>query len=148
MFRHSRLLGAALLAFAAMTMASALPSLAASSSAPRVKIVTSEGDIVVQLNPVRAPITVKNFLAYVKNGFYDGTIFHRVVPGFVIQGGGYTPDYREKPTRDPIPNESGNGLSNLRGTIAMARTSDPHSATSQFYINLADNKKLDPRPDR
>jgi len=144
MFRHSyKLLGAVLLGLA-VAVVSAPPVQAAPNTAPEVRIVTSEGDFVVQLDPMRAPITVRNFLEYVKSGFYDGTIFHRVVPGFVIQGGGFTTDYKEKKTRDPIPNESGNGLSNLRGTIAMARTRDPHSATSQFYINLADNTKLDP----
>lgn len=117
-------------------------------AAPEVRIVTTEGSFVVALDPARAPLTVKNFLAYVRTGFYDGTLFHRVVPGFVIQGGGYTLHYKEKKTRPPIPNESGNGLSNVRGSIAMARDSAPHSATSQFYINLADNTRLDPRPDR
>jgi cyclophilin family peptidyl-prolyl cis-trans isomerase len=115
---------------------------------PEVKIVTSEGNIIVQLNPGRAPLTVKNFLEYVKNGFYDGTIFHRVIPGFMIQGGGFTTGYKLKKTRNPIPNESGNGLSNLRGTIAMAREPAPHTATAQFYINLVDNTQLDPSPDR
>jgi cyclophilin family peptidyl-prolyl cis-trans isomerase len=103
---------------------------------------------VLQLDAQRAPVTVRNFLDYVGAGQYDGTIFHRVIDGFVVQGGGYTPDLKEKPTRDPVPNESGNGLSNVRGTIAMARTEDPHSATSQFYINLKDNVKLDPNPER
>ena len=115
---------------------------------PEVKFVTTEGDFIVQLDPRRAPLTVKNFLEYVRSGFYNGTIFHRVVPGFVIQGGGFTDTYKEKKTRKPIPNESGNGLSNLRGTIAMARETAPHTATSQFYINLADNTKLDPQPNR
>lgn len=114
----------------------------------KVKIVTSEGTIVVQLNRKRAPLTVENFLTYVKSDFYDGTIFHRVVSGFVIQGGGYTTDYKLKETRDAISNESGNGLSNLRGTIAMAREPAPHTAVSQFYINLVDNTQLDPQPDR
>jgi peptidyl-prolyl cis-trans isomerase A (cyclophilin A) len=142
-----KLLGALLLG---LTVAVACaPSVhAASSGSPEVRIVTSEGDIVVQLNPARAPITVKNFLEYVKSDFYAGTIFHRVIPGFVIQGGGFTAQYKEKKTREPIPNESGNGLSNTRGTIAMARERKPHTATAQFYINLADNTKLDPRPDR
>ena len=115
---------------------------------PEVKFVTTEGDFIVQLDPRRAPLTVRNFLEYVRSGFYNGTIFHRVVPGFVVQGGGFTDTYKEKKTRKPIPNESGNGLSNLRGTIAMARETAPHSATSQFYINLADNTKLDPQPNR
>lgn len=116
--------------------------------APEVKIVTTEGDIIVQLDPKRAPLTVKNFLEYVKNGFYNGTIFHRIIPDFMIQGGGFTTDYKLKKTRNPIPNESGNGLSNLRGTIAMAREPAPHTAAAQFYINLVDNTQLDPQPDR
>lgn len=115
---------------------------------PDVAIETSLGTFVVQLEQQRAPLTVANFLHYVDTGFYNGTLFHRVVPGFVIQGGGFTAAYVEKKTATPVPNESGNGLSNLRGTIAMAREDAPHTATAQFYINLADNKKLDPRPDR
>lgn len=115
---------------------------------PRVRLVTSKGTIVVELDREKAPITVSNFLRYVEDGFYDGTIFHRVVPDFVIQGGGFTPDLTRKDTRPPIINESNNGLSNLRGTIAMARTNDPDSATSQFYINLVDNTSLDYAPDR
>ncbi|HKS93742.1 MAG TPA: peptidylprolyl isomerase [Gammaproteobacteria bacterium] len=115
---------------------------------PDVAIETSLGTFVVQLDRERAPLSVANFLHYVQTGFYNGTSFYRVVPGFVIQGGDYTAAYREKKTAAPIPNESGNGLSNLRGTIAMARDSAPHTATAAFYINLVDNKKLDPRPDR
>ncbi len=110
---------------------------------PKVVLETTMGRIVLELYPDKAPKTVANFLTYVDEGFYDGTIFHRVIPGFVLQGGGYTADFRQKPTRPPIPNEADNGLSNLRGTIAMARTADPHSATSQFFINLVDNKRLD-----
>lgn len=110
---------------------------------PKVVLETTMGRIVLELYPDKAPKTVASFLTYVDDGFYDGTIFHRVIPGFVIQGGGYTADFRQKPTRPPIPNEADNGLSNLRGTIAMARTADPHSATSQFFINLVDNKRLD-----
>jgi peptidyl-prolyl cis-trans isomerase A (cyclophilin A) len=110
---------------------------------PSVEIDTSLGKIVVELDAKSAPTTVANFLKYVDDGFYDGTIFHRVIPGFMIQGGGVTPDMREKPTRAPIKNESGNGLSNTRGTIAMARTNDPNSATSQFFINVANNEQLD-----
>jgi len=142
---------AILLTAAASVFAAAPPapvSLAPAPGHPEVKFVTTEGSFVVRLDPGRAPLTVKNFLSYVRSGFYDGTIFHRVIPGFVIQGGGFTAQYKEKKTRKPIPNESGNGLSNLRGTIAMARGTAPHTATSQFYINLADNTKLDPRPDR
>jgi cyclophilin family peptidyl-prolyl cis-trans isomerase len=111
---------------------------------PVVVIDTSMGTIKVELNADKAPLTVKNFLQYVDDKFYDGTIIHRVVPGFVIQGGGYEPGMKEKPTRDAIKNEASNGLSNEQYTIAMARTSEPDSATSQFYVNLVDNgKKLD-----
>jgi peptidyl-prolyl cis-trans isomerase B (cyclophilin B) len=112
---------------------------------PRVLIETSKGNITVELFPNNAPITVENFLAHVKSGFYDGTIFHRVIPGFMIQGGGMRPDLTEKPRGTPIQNEADNGLKNLRGTLAMARTGDPHSATSQFFINVADNCLLDHR---
>lgn len=115
---------------------------------PDVAMETTLGTFVVQLDRKRAPLTVENFLHYVNMGFYNGTLFHRVVPGFVIQGGGYTTAYVPKKTLAPIPNESGNGLENLRGTIAMARDAAPHSADTQFYINLVDNRKLDPRPDR
>jgi len=109
---------------------------------PRVQLMTSKGPIVVELYPDKAPESVRNFLAYVEDGFYDGTIFHRVIPNFMIQGGGFTPDMIKKPTGDPIPNEADNGLHNDRGTLAMARTSNPHSATAQFYINLVDNAPL------
>jgi peptidyl-prolyl cis-trans isomerase A (cyclophilin A) len=120
----------------------------AQPAAPRVVLSTSEGDITVELNAAKAPKTVENFLAYVKSGHYDGTIFHRVIDGFMIQGGGFTPDMKQKPTRAPIPLESKNGLKNERGTIAMARTSVPDSATSQFFINVVDNPRLDyPNPD-
>lgn len=114
------------------------------TSYPRVRLETTEGDIVVRLDRTRAPITVENFLEYAKSGHYDGTIFHRVVEDFVIQTGGYGTDFKEKETREPIVNESGNGLRNWRGTIAMARHADPHSAASQFYVNLDDNDNLDP----
>ncbi|MGE0081484.1 MAG: peptidylprolyl isomerase [Thiohalomonadaceae bacterium] len=110
---------------------------------PRVRLETSLGDIVVELYPDKAPQTVENFLQYVKDGHYDGTIFHRVIEGFVIQGGGFTPDMVQKPTRGPVMNEADNGLRNTVGTIAMARTNDPHSATAQFYINVANNSALD-----
>ena len=114
-----------------------------------VKIETNYGNMVVQLDGVRAPLSVKDFLAYVGEHYYDGSSFYRVVPGFVIQGGDFTSDLKyHQPAHPPIPNESGNGLSNLRGSIAMARDNDPHSATATFYINLVDNRKLDPRPDR
>jgi len=108
-----------------------------------VKLETSKGDILIELNSKAAPITVKNFLTYVDEGFYNKTIFHRVIPGFMIQGGGFTADMERKKTHDPIANEAKNGLSNARGTIAMARTNDPDSATCQFFINHADNTPLD-----
>jgi peptidyl-prolyl cis-trans isomerase A (cyclophilin A) len=115
---------------------------------PDVLIKTSMGDIEVELYPESAPKTVANFLKYVANGQYSGTIFHRVIPGFMIQGGGFTPDFQEKPTAASIPLESRNGLKNTIGTIAMARTNDPNSATDQFFINTVDNQGLDfPNPD-
>ena len=109
----------------------------------RVSLMTSKGEIVVELDSVKAPKTVKNFLDYVNSGFYEGTIFHRVIKGFMIQGGGLTPDLNKKKTNDPIRNEASNRLSNRRGTIAMARTGEPHSATAQFFINTVDNAGLD-----
>ena len=109
----------------------------------RVLLSTTNGDITVELDQEKAPVTCENFLAYVASGHYDGTVFHRVIPGFMIQGGGFTADMRQKPTSSPINNEADNGLKNDRGTLAMARTSDPHSATSQFFINLTDNDFLD-----
>jgi len=112
---------------------------------PHVRLITNLGVIELELDARRAPKTVANFLEYVDRGFYDGTIFHRVIPGFMIQGGGMTPALREKPTRAPIPNEADNGLRNLAGTVAMARTSDPHSAAAQFFINTVDNGPLDHR---
>ncbi len=115
---------------------------AAAQNDPRVELDTSMGKIVVQLAPERAPITVQNFLRYVEEGHYNGTIFHRVIAGFMIQGGGFTTAMVEKPTHDPIPLEARGGLRNDTYTIAMARTSYPHSATSQFYINVADNDFL------
>ena len=118
-------------------------ALAEDGGAAVVRLQTTLGDIDIALNPDKAPQSVRNFLAYVDEGFYDGTIFHRIVPGFVIQGGGLEANLHEKATKPPIDNEAGNGLSNSRYTVAMARTSDPHSATSQFYINLVDNKALD-----
>jgi peptidyl-prolyl cis-trans isomerase B (cyclophilin B) len=108
-----------------------------------IKLTTHLGAITLELDAAKAPKTVANFLAYVKAGHYDGTIFHRVIDGFMIQGGGFLPGMRQKPTNAPIENEAANGLKNLRGTIAMARTQDPHSATAQFFINVADNDFLD-----
>jgi peptidyl-prolyl cis-trans isomerase A (cyclophilin A) len=110
--------------------------------AQTVKLATTAGDIVVELDAAKAPKTVDNFLQYVKAGQYNGTVFHRVIENFMIQGGGMTPDMHEKPTRAPIPLESRNGLTNVRGTLAMARTSDPNSATAQFFINVKDNEFL------
>ncbi|CAN5403000.1 peptidylprolyl isomerase [soil metagenome] len=111
--------------------------------AQKVTLDTTMGNIVIELDKVKAPKTVDNFVQYVKSGQYDGTVFHRVIDGFMIQGGGMLPDMSEKPTRAPIPLESRNGLSNQRGTVAMARTSDPNSATAQFFVNLKDNGFLD-----
>jgi cyclophilin family peptidyl-prolyl cis-trans isomerase len=113
---------------------------------PVVKLSTSMGDVVVELYRKEAPKTTENFLAYVKKKHYDGLIFHRIIPTFMIQGGGFDKDLKEKATMPPIANESSNGLSNLTGTIAMARTNDPNSATAQFYINVVDNKFLDRGP--
>ena len=111
--------------------------------AQKVKLATSAGDIVIELDKAKAPKTVDNFVQYVKDGHYNGTVFHRVIPNFMIQGGGMTADMAEKKTRAPIPLESKNGLSNVRGSIAMARTGDPNSATSQFFISVQDNPRLD-----
>ena len=114
-------------------------------AAPMVRVSTSMGDFVVELNPQRAPLTTENFLRYVKEGFYDGTLFHRVVSNFVVQGGGYAAaDRKLKKPHDSIANESGNGLQNLRGTVGLARTETAHSGNAQFYVNLADNPDLDP----
>lgn len=127
------------LAALALSAAAALPAWAQQ----KVRLATSAGDIVVELDREKAPKTVDNFLQYVKAGHYDGTIFHRVIETFMIQGGGMKPDLSEKPTRAPIALEARNGLSNLRGSIAMARTSAPDSATAQFFINVVDNVRLD-----
>jgi peptidyl-prolyl cis-trans isomerase A (cyclophilin A) len=110
---------------------------------PQVDLKTSLGTVRVELYPAKAPKSVANFLQYVKDGHYNGTIFHRVIPGFMVQGGGMTPNMAQKPTRAPVPIESKNGLKNTIGTLAMARTSDPNSATSQFFINVGDNAFLD-----
>ena len=115
---------------------------------PAIRIETTEGIIRLELDGRRAPITVGHFLKLVDSGYYDGTIFHRVMPGFMAQGGGYTPNLKSKEPDGAIPNESGNGLQNMRGTIAMARTGDPHSANAQFFINVSDNRALDPKADR
>jgi peptidyl-prolyl cis-trans isomerase B (cyclophilin B) len=140
------LVGAVALAVAAPTGALA----AEEGGKPVVLLETTKGDIRIELDADKAPKTVENFLAYVDAGHYDGTIFHRVIPGFMIQGGGFTPAMEQKKTRSPIENEAANGLDNDRGTLAMARTSDPDSATAQFFINVVDNdflnhKSPDPR---
>jgi len=131
--------------FAALTVASAADRVPAH---PHIQIETTEGVIRLELDGRRAPITVKHFLELVDSGFYDGTVFHRVIPGFMAQAGGYTPNLKSKEPDGSIPNESGNGLENIRGTVAMARTGDPHSANTQFFINVGDNLTLDPKPTR
>ncbi len=128
----------ALLAVATVRANEAAPTL------PHIEIQTSEGRILIKLDPFAAPLTVSHILSLVDEKFFDGLVFHRVISGFMIQGGGYTPDYELKEDERTVPNESGNNLSNTRGTIAMARTADPHSAASQFFINLVDNRQLDP----
>lgn len=140
MQRMIRIFVLALLAFALTA-----PALAADAQPGKVlvKLETSKGDIVLELNKEKAPVTVANFLKYVKSGHYDGTIFHRVINGFMIQGGGFDMTMREKPTGAPIKNEADNGLKNGLYTIAMARTSDPQSASAQFFINVKDNRPLD-----
>lgn len=118
-------------------------SLNIKENTPVIHMQTNMGTIVLELDAEKAPQTVENFVTYVKDGFFDGTIFHRVIDGFMIQGGGFNKDYIQKDTREPIKNEAKNGLKNARGTIAMARTNDPHSATAQFFINVKDNSFLD-----
>ncbi len=115
----------------------------ANAANPKVKMETSKGTMIIELYPDKAPVTVANFLAYVNAGTYDGTIFHRVIKGFMNQGGGYTTDYKKVDTKDPIKNEADNGLKNVEFTVAMARTGQPHSATNQFFINTNDNSSLD-----
>lgn len=128
----------------ALALLCALPAAAgfAQTANPQVVLETTKGTITIELFADKAPKSVENFLAYVEAGFYDGTIFHRVIPNFMIQGGGFTAGMQQKQTRAPIPNEADNGLSNDRGTLAMARTPDPNSATAQFFINTVDNKPL------
>jgi cyclophilin family peptidyl-prolyl cis-trans isomerase len=130
-----------LIPFAALAQAPAAP-------APRVRFETSAGIFVVEVDAARAPLSAENFLQYVRDGAYDGTVFHRVIANFVVQGGGYDEQLAARPPRAPIPNESGNGLSNRRGTLGLARDESPHSGSSQFYINLIDNAGLDPLPSR
>lgn len=132
-----------LLAFLAILSLGSVGIAAEPPAKEYVRLSITDGDVYIELFHDKAPVSAANFARYVKEGFYDGTLFHRVIPGFVAQAGGYDLDFHEKVTHEPIANESKNGLSNLRGTIAMARTSEPHSATSQFYFNLADNKRLD-----
>lgn len=127
------------------TLGLALPLLSWADTAPKVKFVTSMGEFVVELNPQKAPKTVDNFLQYVKSKHYDGTVFHRVIKNFMVQGGGYTVSGNERPTRPPIALEAQNGLRNDVGTIAMARTQDPHSASAQFYVNVKNNDFLNAR---
>ena len=117
-------------------------------SDPQVRFETSLGAFVMELDRDRAPLTVENFLTYVREGYYEGTVFHRVIQGFVAQGGGFTVNMQEKSPERSVVNESGNGLSNLRGTVGLARTNAPHSGNAQFYINLDDNTDLNPRPTR
>jgi peptidyl-prolyl cis-trans isomerase A (cyclophilin A) len=133
--------------FAAFVFVSTLGLRAAQPADPIVEIKTSLGTITLQLDATHAPLSTANFISYVESKFYDGTIFHRIIPGFMVQGGGFTPEMTEKPTQPAIHNESTNGLKNLRGTISMARTSNPDSATSQFFLNLVDNAALDPTSD-
>ena len=127
----------------ALTVSLSIFCLSAQAQNPQVEMRTSMGVIVLELQPENAPETVKNFLQYAKDGFYNGTIFHRVIADFMIQGGGFTPDMQQKKTRDPIKHEGGNGLRNQVGSIAMARTGEPNSGTSQFFINVVDNQMLD-----
>lgn len=124
------------------TLCAVAPQGGSAAEQPRVRLQTNMGVIVLELNHDKAPKSVDNFLRYVREGHYDGTIFHRVIPNFMIQGGGFTTDYKQKATHEPIGNEANNGLKNNRGTIAMARTSDPQSATAQFFINVVDNDFL------
>ncbi|OXR49144.1 peptidylprolyl isomerase [Pusillimonas sp. T2] len=146
--RHA--LGLACAALVALPAISAGPAIASSTSSqgssmsanPKVKMQTNFGDMIIELNAEKAPKTVENFVAYVNDGFFDGTIFHRVINNFMVQGGGFEAGMKQKETRDPIENEANNGLRNDRYTLAMARTSDPHSATAQFFINVADNDFL------
>ena len=133
---HTKLLAAF---FASLSLFVSLP---ASAANPQVELKTNLGNITVELYPDKAPKTVENFLGYVKEGYYNGTIFHRVIPRFMIQGGGFDKSLKQKPARQPVQNEAANGLKNEAGTVAMARTSDPHSASSQFFVNVANNSFL------
>ena len=144
--RTARRITSAIAALALGSLSTAAPSARADESdRPRVTFETSQGSFVLELDRGSSPETVENFLTYVRDGFYEGTIFHRVIAGFMIQGGGFTPELRQSQTRAPISNEADRGGKNDRGSIAMARTSDPHSATAQFFINVADNDFLNHR---
>ena len=138
----------ALIGLTLVLLAAPMASVGAEQSVenPKVIMKTTDGDIVIELYADKSPVTVANFLEYVDAGYYDGTVFHRVISNFMIQGGGFTTEMKEKPTRDPIVNESSNKLHNTRGTLAMARTSDPNSATAQFFINQRSNLRLDWTP--
>jgi cyclophilin family peptidyl-prolyl cis-trans isomerase len=134
---------------AAALLLAAVPAQAQATGAPvYVRFATTLGAFTIEVDSTRAPLSSANFIQYVQDKHYDGTIFHRVVGSFVVQGGGHLPDGQEKPTRPGVPNESGNGLSNRRGTVALARTNDPHSGRAQFFVNLNDNLSLDPGPTR
>lgn len=133
-----------LLAVALVLTATSLPA----AEAPRVRVSTSMGAFVIQLDAERAPLTVDSFLRYARSGQYDGTLFHRVIGRFMIQGGGMDANYKARQTKPPVPNESGNGLRNLRGTVGLARTAAPHSGDCQFFVNVVDNGDLDPLPTR
>ena len=138
----------AALLLASATLALGMPLAATAADAQKVRLNTSAGDIVLELYPDKAPKSVENFLQYVRDKHYDGTVFHRVMDGFMIQGGGFTADLQQKPTRAPIPLEASNGLKNDRGALAMARTANPNSATAQFFINVVNNASLNaPSPD-
>ena len=143
LFRLLALSAALLLGFASLASGQSAPA-----GGPRVRVDTTLGSFVMELDTQRAPLTVASFLEYVKAGHYTDTVFHRVIGNFVVQGGGYDTKYVEKPTRNGTSNESGNGLSNRRGTVGLARTGEPHSGTAQFYVNLSDNAALDPQPSR
>ena len=141
MYKSIRLLSTMAVAAAGMLIMTHAES--AEAKNPKVKLSTSMGDIEVELFADKAPKSVANFMAYVKSGHYDGTVFHRVISGFMVQGGGFDAEFNKKPTKAPVQNEADNGLKNLKGTLAMARTSDPHSASAQFFINVVDNAFLD-----
>lgn len=152
MFKPFALLAALALPLLAVAQTPSAPAAAApaaepaattAAAGPRVALRTSSGDIVIELDPVRAPVSSENFLQYVRDGHYNGTIFHRVIDNFMVQGGGFTADLQQKPTRAPIKNEANNAVSNMRGTVAMARTNDPNSGAAQFFINVVDNPRLD-----